>query len=317
MEQTEWADVIESNQTRYNTHDLEAVIAWTIGWVHERLSDVPAARRQDGRDGSHARGFGRGSRTDVPVPSFGSPWRDHSVRVDTARGPWASSDGRTECGVDRVEKWTGQEGLKDTPRRRPVNDEVLLLFCPARLPLAPVLESLGAAALEGPVVARRVVGDIARWWWDAKVRANWLHSRKGEELDRAWGEGIHAAAMAGAPEVRIMRNRADQPTRLTAEQSMARLRGLHGDPTREMEGSYATGRYLWERRLSEAAYYYVREWERREKWAQKIRSKVEQEAPGRASHDTFAEHLRKLADEFEAGKGRTKAAGNWGGGWGR
>ena len=107
----------------------------------------------------------------------------------------------------------------------------------------------------------------------------------------------------GAPDLTHLRVRIEkrvQESIASRKRSQAEkiefMQDMYGHGGIQMSGSRRTGQYLWQNRVSEAAHYYTREWERRDAWRQKLQTAGVEVEP----HETWAEYLRRQADEWEA-----------------
>ena len=138
------------------------------------------------------------------------------------------------------------------------NNVVLTIVAPKHLPENDPIRSL-VHSVDGKVyLPKTAVGAIARWYLSQCYLAKSLRKDFIENLD--------------LPEVSVQERRVN-PVKTVKKSTAGKIESYiekHGDPDYAMKGSSRTPDYRWKYELHEMKDYYDREWERRDKWRQKI-----------------------------------------------
>ena len=98
------------------------------------------------------------------------------------------------------------------------------------------------------------------------------------------------------PSVKISKGIEHPPRKSSLEERVAQCREQFGDSSGVMSGGSKNPTCEWESRIKGAAWKYQQEWERQEKWRQKLLKHGAKAEP----HLSFPEYLRYVADQFEA-----------------
>ena len=282
---------IETNETRYNTEDLDAFLCWVEDWIANQATQHYAGR-------SLAKWL-------PPTWPFGVKYW---TPIDTD-----SEDFRQESVPALNSSWLWVKGLNSTGYYRRLVPEALKSYANLCVPsprnlFTTDLEKL-AASRGKAYLPSKVAGQVAVFWycmggldWPSRKE---LHQSIGQTNEYKWKAviGLLLAACEGRtvgskpPKIRVEAS-IQTPVSKRTRTKEEKLRGLHqkvGDTSQDMEGSSSTAQYLWSNRVSEASYYYDREWRRREKWAEKIRAMGHE----CESHETFSEYLLKLSQVYK------------------
>ncbi len=139
-------------------------------------------------------------------------------------------------------------------------EEVCLsIAAPKHLPENDPIRSLVHAADGKVMLPVATVEAVARWY----VSNCYMHRQA----------GMHQMVRSvELPEIRVQNRVVDPVKKVTksTEEKLASYAEKHGDPVYCMQGSSRTPAYHWQHEMRDMANYYEREWERREKWRQKI-----------------------------------------------
>jgi len=282
---------IGTNETRYNTEDLDAFLCWVEDWIA-----IEATQHMAGR--SLVKWLPR------TIPFGVKYW----TPIDTD-----SEDARQGSVEGLNSSWLWVKGFNTGDYYRRLMPEGLKDYANLHVPspknlFTSDLEKL-AASRGKAYLPSKVAGQVAVFWycmggldWNSRKE---LNQSIGETNEYKWKAviGLLLAACEGRtdgtkpPKIRVEAS-IQTPVSKRTRTKEEKLYGLHqkvGNTSQDMEGSSSTGQYLWANRVSEASYYYDREWGRREKWAEKIRAMGHE----CESHETFSEYLLKLSQVYK------------------
>ena len=280
---------IGTNETRYNTEDLDAFLCWVEDWIATEATKHLAGR-------SLVKWL-------PPTGPFGVKY-------------WTPMEGLLEDVPSLNSGWLWVKGLNSSGYYRRLMPEVLKVYANLHVPsprnlFTTDLEKL-AASRGRAYLPNKVAGQVAVFWycmggldWNSRKELSQSMSDEMRTNEYKWKVviGLLLAACEGRtdgskpPKIRV-ESSIQTPVSKRTRTKEEKLYGLHqqvGDTSQDMEGSSKNQQFLWANRVSDAACYYDREWRRREEWVKKVRSmghKCE-------SHDTFSEYLLKLSQVYK------------------
>ena len=301
-----YSDIKVSNQTRYSSEDILKLFAWFDEWTTRSflshagidprsLSDFWARSAMQQLKISYLGsrhisesdvnmsyptlpGFFPGSSRLKAHLSITSPARLLS-RQDPLRVLALSRNGQAdyldEETCREILRWYFSEGQLLNPKgfssnwqgRKDAGEEIINHF-----------EELAVKPGLGPINDVGTVRNTARHKWPVVWNA----------VLSEWGKDM--------PSVKISNGIEHPPRKRSLEERVAHCREQFGDSSGVMSGGSKNPNRHWESRIKWAAWKYQQEWERQEKWRQKLLKHGAKAEP----HLSFPEYLRYVADQFEA-----------------